>query len=298
MPISVRHAHQQILAGSAATLTWQPVDADGEPAAPDGTVTIGIVRADGTVLVAPGAATVGAANAARTYALTGAQTTTLDLMTATWTDSGGGTAVTQIEIVGGYYFRAAEARTKDTSLADTSTYPNTAIIEARREVEDEFEEIAGVAFVPRYRRGRYDGTGTPRLALSTPQVRTVRTITVGVDSTSSTVFTAAELAAIDVDGSGVIERLDGGVWPSGCRNILIEWEHGWDRPPADVKTAAIRRTRQRLNQFRSSIPDGAERWTTPEGTIVFATIPGRGRIGDPEIDAVLQRHSQAAPTFA
>ena len=289
--MTVEPAHQQILAGAAATLSWQPTDSDGVAAAPDGAVTVGIVRADGTVLVAAGAATGGTGTAARTYALTGAQTASLDLLTATWTDSGGGAAVTTIAIVGGYYWSPSQARAVDESLADTSRYPDAALIRVRRQTEDEFETLCCVAFVPRYRWLWLNGTGRTDILLPVRRPRIIRSARIYSDATTYTAFTSTELAALQTALSGVVTRRDGQIWPAGTLNIAVGVEHGHDRPPEDVRVASIRRARQHLNTFRSSIPDGAERWTTPEGTIVC-------RVGDPDIDAVLARHDLTTPGVA
>jgi len=66
---------QRILRATAASLSWQPLDGDGEPADP-GTVTVGVVSSDGATVVAAGTATSGSASDPRTAALTVAPTLT------------------------------------------------------------------------------------------------------------------------------------------------------------------------------------------------------------------------------
>ena len=97
-------ADQQILRGSAATLSWQNLDGNGEPAAPAGTVTVGILRDDGTELVAAGTATAGTGSDPRTYALAATANTLLDRLVVTWTDGGDASVhVTYVEVVAPFH---------------------------------------------------------------------------------------------------------------------------------------------------------------------------------------------------
>jgi hypothetical protein len=75
-----------------------------------GTVTVGVTRADGTVLIAAGTATAGSGAAARTYALTIANTALLDTLTVTWTSATKGVRTSTIEVVGGFLFTLSQAR--------------------------------------------------------------------------------------------------------------------------------------------------------------------------------------------
>lgn len=293
-------ADQRILAGAAATLSWQPTDSDGEPAAPDGVVTVGVTRADGTALIAPGTATSGATDNPRTVALTSAQTSTLDWLLATWTDAGGGTATTIHEVVGGFYFTLAELRNAQPDLADASKYPPEALLAARWQVEDEFEDIAGVAFVPRYRRARVLGHGTQTLILPDPLVRTVRSVWAYSTATAYTVFTADQLAALAPYAGGYITDGNGIAFSCGFDHV-VAYEHGHDRPPADLQRLAMVRAREVANESKTTIPARAERYTSPEGTLVFSLLPGGPggrRTGNPDIDAALTRYGWDPPPFA
>lgn len=287
-------ADSRILAGTAATLSWQPVDSDGEAAAPDGAVTVGVTRADGTVLVAPGTATLGAGTAPRTLALTPAQTATLDILTATWTDAGGGTATTVHEVVGGYYFTIAEARILQSDLADPGKYPTATLVAARAQVEDEFESITNLAFVPRYGRRRVPGSGRCELVLRDRLVRTVRAVWGYSTATTYTAFDAGQLAAIVPADSGVIAY--SGAFARGT-DYVVAYEYGWDRPPGDIKRVALVRLREVVNESKSPIPSRASQFTSQEGTLVFATIPGLEKTGNPQVDAVLGRRRQPDAPF-
>lgn len=282
--------NQQILRGVSATLSWQPQGSDGEPAAPSGTVTIGVTKADGTTVVAAATATSGSTTAARTYSL--AAQTALELLTATWTDSGdSSTASTLIEVVGGYYFSVADLVARDSNLADAAKYPTTRVVAVRREVEAEFEQITNTAWVPRYRRVQVVGTGFCHLFLPDVAVRTVRSVRwYDTDGTTYTVFTAAELAEIVVSTHGGLYRSSG--WCAG-RPYVVEYEHGHDAPPADLRDAAITRLRHRLNSHRSGIPDRATSMSTEAGQSYSLATPGqRGFItGIPDVDVVLGRYT-------
>lgn len=291
-------ADQQVLRGAAATLSWQHLDADGEPTDP-GTTTVGVTRADGTVLVAPGTATV-VDGTARTAALTPAQTASLDLLAVTWTVSGV-TYPTVVEIVGGYYFTIAQARASDSALANDTKFPTAELLGHRRDVEDEFEEICKVAFVPRYRRQRVDGRGDGSLLLPVGWPRRIVAVSDVADDGTTAAWSVGDVAGIRVDpsgsGSGVITS-PVRPFPWGSLNVLIAWEHGYDRPPPEVRTAALTRLRHRATRPRSAIPDRAETFQIDGGTVYRLDSAGRTHTGIADVDAVLDRYSLDIPGIA
>ncbi len=290
-------ADQQILRGAPGTLSWQYLDADGEPADP-GTVTVGVTRADGTVLVAAGQTTVGSGEDPRTFTLTPAQTAQLDLLAVTWTRAADSTTFpTVVEIVGGYYFTLAQARASDPALADDTKFPNVDLIRCRREIEDEFERICEVAFVPRYRRHLIDGVGGDRLLLPVGRPRRVVAIGDRASDGSSTAWTADQIEAIGVDGHGVIVS-PARSFPSGSLSVVVAWEHGYDRPPPDVRQAALLRLRHRLTRPRTAVPDRAQTFQVEGGTVYRLDSASRTHTGIPDVDAVLDRWSMAIPGLA
>ena len=288
-------AASRIVKGAAATLSWQGVDSDGEPANP-GTVTVGVTRSDGTTVVASGTATGGTSTAPRTIALTASQTASCDLLTATWSVSGTVLATTLHEVVGGVYVDVATIRATDTSLASTTLYPSAKIIAQRAEVERMFESATGVAWVPRFSVKRYSGTGTTSLALDMPKLRRVAWVRVYTDGDTYTSFTADELAAIPANDAGIAVRTDGEWWEPGVNNIEIGWEHGYDAPPADLRKAAIIATRMALNATATGIPDRSQTFQMVDGgTIVFEA---NGVTGVKAIDSVLARYDHRVPGIA
>ena len=288
---------QRVLRGVSATIEVTTTDQNGTAADAAGPVTIGVTRADGTVLVAAGAATTKPAGTVGIYryTLTAANTALLDRLTATWTDAVDSSAhTTYVEIAGGYYFSLAEARASDESLQEQQRYPDTLVLDVRREVEHEFEGICGAAFVPRYERARVDGLGSHELILPDPFVRAVRSVRVYSTSSSYTAYTAAELADVDVADSGIIARRDGTAFPAGRGNIVVEYEHGMDAPPHDVKRAGLTRLRSRLASQRSGIPDRATSFTAGDGGTYRLARESATSTGIDAVDAVLDRHDYRA----
>lgn len=279
-------ADQRILRGASAVLSWQNVDSDGEPAAPSGTVTVGVVSSDGTVVKAALTATSGTGSDPRTVTLTAAQTATLDVLTATWTDGGdSSTHTTTIEIVGGYYFTLAEARYSDDLLADGSKVTNATLKALRWEVENEIEAITGVAFVPRYRYEHVIGTSCNGTLLA-PYLRSIRSITSDYGSTTSA-WSANDLTALTIDT--VVGRVSG--YRSFAGDLLVGYEHGMDRPPPDVKRAALDLLRDKATRPFDAINPRASSYTGDEqGTIDLAPV-GPWKTGLPRVDAVLDRYS-------
>lgn len=281
---------QQILVGSSASLSFQPAGSDGEPAAPAGTVTVGVTKADGTVVVAAGTATAGTGSSPRTYAL--AAQTTLESLTVTWTDAGDSSTHTQtVEVVGGYWFSRADAIAHDSNLADGAKYPPERIAAVRAEVEAEFEDVTNMAWVPRYRRMQLIGNGSRDLVLPDVHIRRVRSVRrYDAGLLTYTEFTSDDLTAIVAKSWGVLHRES--EW---ARNVVyvVEYEHGADRPPADLRDAAITRLRHRLNAHRSGIPDRATSMSTESGQTYSIATPGtRGFItGIPDVDMVLTRRT-------
>jgi hypothetical protein len=306
--MTYRVPDQRILRAAAATLSVQFTDSNGEPVAVTGPVTVRVQRADGTDVKAAGTATSGSGSAPRTVALTAAQTATLDLLTATWTDAATTTSrVTYIEIVGGYYFTVAEARAAQPVLADTSKYPTAMILDRRRQVEEELERICGRqrsgvrSFVPRFRLVTIWGLGTDRLRLPSRDVRTIRSVSFGGVSLS-----VSALANIVPTADGVMRRyrpylssIDEspfGVWgftfPENTR-VDVAYEYGWDSPPRDLKDAAMLRLKTLLTGPTSALPERALGYSDGQGGSYSLATAGRNGFdtGHPDVDAVYHRYA-------
>jgi len=297
----VRHAvaTEQILVGASAVLTGTFRDQDGDLAEPAGTMTVGVAAADGTAVLAAGTATTTTATGRRTVALTAAQNDELELLTATWTN-GTVTQTTTVEVVGGYYASVKEMRESDDVLADTRKYPAVDLVAARRAVETEFEAFCGAAFVPRYRRVRLSGNGSEELVLPDPYVRSVRSVRVYDTDGNYEAFTQAELDAIVVNDSGIVVRTDSDAFEYGNQNLVVEYEHGLDLPPADLLEAFYLRLRDRVNRSMRGVPDRATTFTSDVGGTYSLLVAGRGGsiTGLPDVDVALRRNSRRIPGIA
>ncbi len=294
---------QRILRATTATLSWQPLDSDGEPATSDpGTVTVGVTTSDGTVLVAAGTATSGSSTAERTYSLTPAQTADLDVLTATWTVSGTTVAVTTHDIVGGFYCRTDDIRDREPSTADRSRDTSNALVATRNEVECMIESACGGAsFVPRFATTWQHAVEVRDLLLPVPWLRAVRWLRIWSDNETYTALTDAECSAIPSADSG-IARLPYHV----TGRIEIGFEHGMDYPPLDLRRAAIAAMRDGAQVARSGIPARAMSMQMADGSSAVFATPGRsmGRDGGrwvtgiPSIDEVLARYDMSIPGVA
>lgn len=290
---------QRILQGSSTTIqnTFYVAEL---PTDSSTAVTIEVLRDNGDVLIAAGtAAAAGAAlDGTYSYTLTPSHTSRVDILTAYWTGTIGGTLVTLktfVEVVGGHYFTIAQARASDADLVDTSKYTTAQIVEARDEVEDECESITGVAWVRRYAKVRLSGAGTSALIL--PDMETRQVFSVTVDGTA---FTSTELADIIVPTSGLIHRDTLGVFTLGASNVVVAYEHGHDEPPSDLRRAALIRLKHRLFASKSGIPDRATSFSSSEGGTFALATAGKGTsyTGIPEVDAVYGRYRIVVPAIA
>lgn len=283
---------QRILRGAAATLSYEHLTYIGQRANAAGTITVKVDKADGTNVLPAGTATAQPSVGMYTVDLTPAQTSSLELLTATWTDS---TAVaaprtTTHEIVGGFLF------TIDDVMAEqgASDYDLRMIIERRAEVEDECEWITDIAWVPRYRRLTLDGTGEDLIVTGIREIRSVRSARIysSAGAASYTSLTSPQLAGLVKTADGQLRRTDNDVWPAGFGNVVLEVEHGADRPPNDLRVAASIRCVDALFRPDSALPLRAKSWTDSAGVSYDLEIPDQFSTGIPRVDSVYHRHSR------
>lgn len=258
-------------------------------------IVVTATRLDGTVVSTGAAGTTG--TGIYTYTLPGQAD--LDILDVSWVGSVGGATVTltdRVEIVGGFLFGLAEARGSDSSLSDPLRYTTADLADKRLAVELECERICGWAFVPRFDRLVLSGDGSNALTLPVQRLRAVRAISTTYQPGVSTAV--SPLTHIAAEPSGRIVRYDGGIFPVGTGNVVVELEHGHDYPPEDLKDKAMYRLRSLLNLTRSGVPDRVSSYSTPDGAIYRITLPTRGSTGIPEVDAVYQRYEAPPLGFA
>jgi hypothetical protein len=264
-----------------------------------GALTVTVRRLDGTLVDT--AAAIRISTGLYTYTFPGRAV--VDRLDVIWTCTLAGAAVElsdTVEIVGGYLFGLAEARNSDSSLADPVKYTTGALATKRIEVEEECERITGRAFVPRFGRAVLSGSGGTELFLPNYDIRVLRGVsTLAQPNGVLTASSVSDLANTAATSGGMLTRF-GSVpyWPWGISNIVVEYEYGWDRPPDELKRAAMYRLRSLLNLTRSGVPDRVSAYTTPDGATYQVSLPSRGSTGIPEVDAVYQRYEVPPDGFA
>lgn len=300
-------ADQRILAGVDATIRTSFADQDGTATTPGGAVTVDLTRADGTSIATGRTAT---GTSALSATLTAAEAAQLDLITCVWKDAGATRATTRVEVVGGFYFSLAELRAFDDSLVDTNKYPDAKILTVRREVEEECERITRVAFVPRFRRAVIEGpsctwgppapVGTFSVMLPDPRPRQIRSVAVTTPSGTTTMGSTIRSSALLASSGLVTFRNDGSLPLATAESVTVEYEHGYDRPPADVRHAVLTRTRIRLNAEVTGVNAYATSFTQQGGGTWTLAQPGRAgfETGIPEVDAIYGRYSARIPGIA
>lgn len=270
-------ARQRIVAGTAATLTWQAVDQNGEPADP-GTTTVAVTGSAGTVVLAAGTATT-VSSTARTVAIA-AQA--VDVLTVTWTGASR-TATTYVDVVGGVYFTSAQLRADQTAVANESSFPLADIIEARTITETMFEQRTDMAFVP-----RFAVLTTDRLA------RARRT---GIRSVKWALTTAGDYITdtAELDLAVEVEQ-----WGVACAGHIdqVGVIYGYDVPPADIKAVGMLYTRHLLAESAAAgIDMRALLAQSPDGQAFGFPTPGRPRFitGIETVDATLRAYVDPRP---
>jgi hypothetical protein len=285
-------SHQRIVQATAATLSWQGVNQDGDEADP-GVVTVGVVRSDGSPVLAAGTPTSGSGSTPRTVTLTAAQTAELDLLTCTWKNADGVTVgSTVVHVVGGVYASLSQIRARDRVLADASTDADETLRRARAEAEHQFENTMKQAFVPRFDVARLNGSGRATLTLPWAALRRVRWVRVWSGRTFTS-LSAEEVAAIRAHEAGIAVRPDWAGWPWGRANIEIGYEHGHDTPPPDLQRALIQYVRRGARRHDNPILDQATSFTMVEGGTLSLATPGVGKwtTGIPDVDVVLMAYT-------
>jgi hypothetical protein len=284
----------RILRTVAVTVT-HTFTVDETPTDAAGTVTATLKRLDGTVVNTAAAGHPGPPGV-YTYAVP--PQASLDWLTLDWSGTLGGSSILsvqdRVEIVGGFLFGAGEARAAHRqTFANHTTWPTVGLATKAVLVEEECEGICRQAFVPRFARAVLSGTGSDRLTI--PQVppykptmlRSLRAVIVG-----GVAWSAPDVAAVGLSDSGVLTRPGGAAWPAGQRNIVIEYEHGWDLPPEEIRDAGILRLRSRLTSTSSGIPDRASSFTVVDGGVYRLSTPDRQRTGIPDVDAAYARYTR------
>lgn len=298
-------ATNRIVRGLATTYRATFRDESSGAVVDPGVTTVGIVNATGSTIVAAGSPMDGTGATARTYELLSVDTALLDRFVVTLSSATYGNVETTLEIVGRQLFTIPEMRAySDNALLDTLKYPDAAIIDVRDRITDEFEQICGVSFVPRYDLSTDAGPvrDSSHLLLvksnGDPALRVTRIRSVETRAVTSTDWTAADTTDLDTTFAtmyGDIVR-ESGTWTSGVENVRVGFEHGYETPPLAIKTAAMVLARYLL--VPSNLNSRALTDTGEFGSTILATA---GRFGDhygiPAVDSVLDRYTERVPVI-
>lgn len=239
-----------------------------------GTFTVSAVDANGTS-VSVGAVTDGSDG---TYTVTIPKQTAPKLITLTWTESGGTTYTTYVEVVGSLLFDEAQIRAFDAAmLTSATTYPDAALLDAHDRVADYLEHQTSRSWIRRYCRAELAGTGTYDLHVGDGNPVTSSGLPLHRPGRARDII---NVISVTVDGTAVNDvaahpdgRLvrSGDVWTRGTTtdpvNVVVEYEYGQPYPVDGVDRVAMLIARQQL--VASRVPSNAQSFTDALGTYTF-----------------------------
>lgn len=258
-----------------------------------------------TITDGAGTAVVTAGSVTRTgtkgvYTLTPTNTADVNVLHAVWTVSvsavPGQVFEQDYQVVGDLLFNLNEARTFDNAaLTSAVTYPDALLIAGRARISESFEQVCGVAFGRAYGREVLDGSGSDEVWLAASRVSSIRSVKVRTVGTQTwTAYTVSELADVLADRNGRLTRESLGAFTYGRQNIAIEYEHGWQPIPDEVKRAGLWLLRDQLSG--TDLPRNAISENNELGNFSLS-VPGlRGSYyGLPQVDEIVNRYGQKLP---
>lgn len=268
---------EHVLKNTSATLSMT------FSSAPDAGVTVTITDAAGAAVVTDEATTVAGSTAS--YLLD--PQAEVASLTAVWTGDFGGveqSVSSAVEIVGGHLFTIAQARAfDDQALNNDTLYPDSLIRETRAGIAEMFATECGVSFVPMYGRETLSGERRRDLWLSNGHVN--RILSANVDTVA---LTPTELADVQTYPYG--RMFWSRSWAWGHRNIVVEYEHGYQTVPYEIHRAALVLARYTL--VATNLSDRTISLSNELGTVRLS-VPGHNYpTGIPVVDAALGRYSQ------
>ncbi len=271
-------------------------DLDEIPTTAGTAIAVTATTANGSAL-AGGTITVSSADSTRPgvyYAtLSATHTANLNVLTLTTTatvSSNTQTFVQSVEVVGAHYVTIADIRALP-GMADVDKFPTALLRQVRDQFEDMVESITGTAWVPRFARVSLDGDGSNALVLPDLHPRTVVSVTIDGTSCSASDFTLYE--------EGLIRResttFPAPSYSTGPRNVVVEYTHGHDAPPAQLREEALSWIRYKVMQRLAGVQSNAiaednTRYSTPD--------PANGRpTGSLTLDPILVDLNEKRPAI-
>jgi hypothetical protein len=247
------------------------VSQDGEPVAAVGAVTCTITRADGTVVATGRATAAGVGLGAFTCALTTGEVTSLDVLTAVWSDGPTVRATTRHRIVGRHMFSIVAVK----ELGGLTQFSDTDLMDARDQIADLIEKHTKVCWVPTFDVETLTAKQSTYV-VRRRAIRSVRFLTVNGATVSP--------ANLEFETEGIIRN----GYPG---RVVIGFEHGHDTPTDLLEDAAVRATKHRLLAGRSALGDRVRSISDEQGTRTFGFAGRNHPTGIDDIDAVIIAHA-------
>lgn len=255
----------------------------------DGAVTVTVTNAAGGQ-VTTGAATKDNTTPGRyTFAL--APQTAVASLTATWAGAWGGVAQSveiYAEIVATQLFTIQQLRDFDDQKLAATVYTDEQLAEKRDEIHDFFERVCNVSFVRRYARDVLKGEWRRDIYLMRRRPQKILSVTVDDLALSSD-----DVALLTTYDSGKLERPT--LWPYRPvqpRNIVVEYEYGWQQPPAKIVEAA--KVLARYEIVARDVGDRTISVNTELGQVRLS-VPGQNYpTGIPVVDAALAQYDESS----
>lgn len=263
---------------------------DGALVDADGAMSVTVTNDEGAGLLAVAASH--EALGMYSVLLTPAETATLDFLTLAWTATVSGvayTAMSTVEVVGGFWFSVPQIRAAFVELA---AYTDARIQAARTDAELFLEEQTDWSAVARYRRESiaFHRRDTYHAVLGRWPVLRVRSVTLNGVALSSD-----DLATVTVDPDGVLffERQTLlSAWSLTRSRVLadVSYEYGPRVVSASAARVAMILARHRL--LRGPLDDRRIGLPVEGGGVVALLTPGvKGSVtGIPEVDQWLLDH--------
>lgn len=280
-------SEQRILRGATgAELSHQFHDAEGDAAAPSGSVTVAVTRSDGTSVTVGDVE--GSDTAPRTVSIGVAELTVVDRLTAVWSLDGTAVATDVIDVVSGTVGSSSALKGREKSLAGTS---DTVVKAARKAAEDHFVSIYGRLPFQRLEVQTFQSDADTRLGGAWwPDLAEVRWARHYTSATDYTELTAAQIAAIEVpDTTSEFRRIDAS-WPRG--RIVVAYVAGMAHIPEDLFRAFAQATRREITLFNTGVPEQSATFAQLDGGVtVGLSRPGpRKAYGIDDIDSVFHAY--------
>lgn len=287
---------ERVLRNTAATISVT-FYSGSSPVEADGVVTVVAKRADGTTLLSTNATN---SPSVGVYSVVIPAQANLNYLTLTWTGSFTGTPVSivsQVEIVGGFYFSIGELRAYESTFANTVKYTDEMLAEARDNVEAEFEDICHRAFVPRFWRETSVDIDADESMLWMEKPELLSFSSLKQNSQDYLSYYSSGYLIRDKNSPKGVHVISSALslfnYDTMYYPISAEYEYGLISVPIPIKNKALKRAKQFLLGQKSTIDERATTMLLPDiGTVNLATPGQRGsETGVPDIDVVLERYT-------